>query len=207
MILLFTSFLLCLLVSTLNGKWGVRCQVFFTIHAGLVFGQRGVERLHNVLNESQHSIFGPNSSMSFILAGILMLVVATTIVRTPIEQDAKLKRPLHFVAATSITGLIIGLIGFFWLFGIPLALRIWRAGSLVAARYSQGGGSVAGFYHFLGLIVLLGILIPAILCSFKRRRLALLLAHRLIEPSPRKLHPGWAVLIILLICGLIEQFT
>lgn len=206
MLLLFTSLLLCLLVSVLNGKWGVRCQVFFTIHAGLIFGQIGVERLHNFLNGSQHSFFGPNSSMSFVIAGVLMLILATTIVRTPIELDVELKPPLYLVAATSITGLIIGLIGFFWLFGIPLALRIWQEGYRESARYSRGGGNVVSFYHFLGLVLLLGILIPAIICTFKRRRLAILLAQRLIDPTPKKLHPGWVVLIIVLIYGLIDLF-
>ena len=204
LLLFLTPFLICLLVSTLHGRWGVRCQACFMIYAGLLGGAVGLERLYLLLNGSPPVPSVPIFPISLVIVGIVMFLFARGILRVPGRMDIIEGPFLALVSAMSIGGLIIALFIMFWFGGILLARGIWEMGIEASNRYSRGGGIVVCFYGFLAIVFLLAQIGGMIYCLRRRHYLTERMARRLVDPAPKRPHPVWTLLGLFLFCGLLD---
>lgn len=204
LLLFLTPFLICLLVSALHGRWGVRCQACFMIYAGLLGGAVGLERLYSFLNGSPPVPSVPILPISLVIVGIMMFLFARSILRVPSKTDIMEGPFLALVSAMSIGGLIIALFTMFWFGGILLVRGICEMGIEASNRYSRGGGTVVCFYGFLAIVFLLAQIGGMIYCFGRRHYLTERMARRLVDPTPKRPHPLLTLLILLLFCGLLD---
>ncbi len=195
-------FLLCLLVSMTAARAGVWCRALFKFYAGMLGAALLVERFWTLLLGDRFEKPAYLFVMLLFVCGTLIFVDARRLAQEPV--DVETKRSHLILSALSVEGLIFALFSALLLFGGTWARLCWEAGAQRSGQYIRGGGTVIFFHGFIAVLLPLAVLVSAVGCFLKRKHLFREQVKALVNPSPKKLHPALALLILILFFCLVE---
>lgn len=195
-------FLLCLLVSMRAGRAGVQCRAIFKFYAGMMGAALLIEKFWTLLLEDRFEKPPYLFVMLLLVSGALIFMDAKRLAQEPLEIETKKSHLI--LSAMSVEGLIFALFSALLLFGGVWAKHCWEGGVQRAGQYIRGGGTVIFFHGFIALLLPLAVFVFAVRCFLKRKHLFREQVKAFVNPSPKKLHPALALLILILFFCLVE---